>query len=155
MNNSFDSKFNIVDVFSSKFAKKNDSEPEKCLYDLVKKYADDNYIYPLESDFVKCYFIKYEDILYEVGNALEKHFYIKVCDNKGFDFIDFNDFINDKKLERTNDIENKIAKITFLIDTLYGNGVPIKDIRSIIGKNIDKIEKSHNCKKKIKDKKDN
>ena len=50
---------------------------------------------------------------------------------------------------------DKIAKITFLIDTLYGNGVPIKDIRSIIGKNIDKIEKSHNCKKKIKDKKDN
>lgn len=122
------------------------------LYYGIKDYANSNYIYPfIDSDFVKYYRIKYNNIGYEIGMIIgqETLFFCERVDNIDNTFIDFNNIILNKKEENTKFIEERLNELSNTITCLHEQNIPLDIIKSIIDDNIFNIEEKSKIKSKI------
>lgn len=114
-------------------------------YNVIFKYAIKNYIYPDIYENGELFKIKYKDKGYYIGVVNDNCFYMECINiDKDKQYIDFNDIIDDKKLERARDIDNKIAKINYLIDTIHGAGVSVENIRRILDNYLNSIDNTTN-----------
>ena len=95
------------------------------LFDKVKSYALDNYVFPYKDKDLESYFILWNDIFYEVGKNRE-YYYCKRM-KEGFKlerYIDFEDVISGKKQQSAKFIDQKLQILADLIKVYTMDGVP-------------------------------
>lgn len=104
------------------------------LFRAIDDYAINNYYYSNVDDYESYYNIRFNNKLYKFGMIYGQGicFYLEKGNDKDNNYIEFSDVIGNKRPERANDIENKLSKIYFLIDTLYGSGIPTRSIKCMI-----------------------
>lgn len=107
----------------------------------ISNYAYDNFVYPNRAGYHEFYNIKYNDKFYRVGVVRGQGIYFYIKNNKISDnYILFDDIVNNRRLEKARDIDNKMAKIKYLIDSLFGCGVSVDVIREVIDESLNNIE---------------
>lgn len=128
-----------------------DSDKIEYLYRAVDYYVNNNYIYFDDGELDNCYYIKYNNRFYEIGIFAGQgiYFYVKLVNKEVNNYIDFIDIVNNKRKDKANDIDNKMAKIKYLIDTLNGIGVPVPVIKSKIEDYLSQIDNRVDTKVKI------
>lgn len=122
------------------------------LFDAIDKYASNNYVYPYGDTFSNYYIIKYKDKFYKVVMAGGQgiYFYIELVNNVDeYRYIEFEYIKDNKRQDNACDIDNKLAKVYYLIDTLYAGGVTVSGIKYLINKYLDNID-NKNSNDKIK-----
>lgn len=125
-------------LFSSERINKEDYENVTKIYllfEAIRRYATENYIYPYKYSFGEFYRIKSNDINYEIGTleGPETLYYVNRIteERKGFEIktiIDFEDIINNKKQPNADEINKKLNDIKERITYLYQSGMPIEKI---------------------------
>ena len=119
------------------------------LFRAIDDYAINNYFYSYENDFDSYYIIRFNNKFYKFGMIYGQgiSFYSEEIYDKVNNYIEFYDILNNKKSDRVNDIDNKLSKIYYLIDTLYGSGIPIDSIKSMLDDYLFKIRVNDDKKK--------
>lgn len=101
------------------------------LFEAIKKYATENFIYPNTYSCGVLYRIKFNNVGYEVGTfeGYETLYYVNRVELEYEKFyIDFKDIINNVKQPHTDEMNSKLNDIKERIEYLYKNGVPIEKI---------------------------
>lgn len=92
------------------------------MYSAVDRYARKNYIYPIPCNFGGYYKVKLDDNGFEIGKLIGQgtlYFCNRVQIEKGEEFIDFNDIINDKKYDGVDKIKNNLDELSKEIVLLF------------------------------------
>lgn len=113
------------------------------LYNEIERYASENYIYPVHDEFGNLYKIKLNNIGYEIekldfqGTTL--FFCNRVQIKNDYEFIDFNDIINNNKKDNTNNIKDSLKKLSNIVVSLYESGVPLEAISITLDNTLNEI----------------
>lgn len=121
----------------------------------IKKYANENYIYPIPCKFGNYYRIRLNEVGFEIGILIGQgtvFFFKKVSIENEQEFIDFNDIMVDNKQERVDQINASLEALSNMVLTTYESGVPIESIVETLENTIKEITspKEGNSKALIK-----
>ncbi len=109
-------------------------------YDVIQVYANKNYIYATPNNFGKQYYVKHNNIGYEVGIMVGQGttFFVKrqriTRKNSDF-FLDFKLIQENKITARAEMIRNKLVALGNLIDDI-SNSVPVEAIEETTQKRL-------------------
>lgn len=112
------------------------------LYNIIEKYAQSNYIYPVFTEFGSYYVISYNNVGYQIDMMAGQGVVftcqrVEVTDGT----IKFEDIQNNRKLEKTDFINAKLQVLTDLIETMVLEEIPIEAIEDTTVRSIDRIVK--------------
>lgn len=102
-------------------------------YEVIEKYANENYIYPDTTEFGIFFKIKFENTGFKIGLFTGQgtfFFCSRVQPEKGF--IDLHDIINDHKQENTTTINQKLNELSCLVTEMYESGIPVEAIKDTL-----------------------
>ena len=131
--------------FNDKLSKedKDNSNDLALLYEGISNYAHDNYLYPISDSMYSGYYrIHYNNVGYEIG-VIKDQKIITLC--KRFDsyddtFIDFNDIMLNRKQPNTDYITERLQELSNIVVGFYENNIPLRAIKSTLGKTITNLE---------------
>ena len=145
-----DDYINWLEIFTTKNPKFSDSNsfyfPKKLseddkenisklgnFYDAIKIYAYKNYIYGTSNNFGNQYYIKYNNVGYEIKIVTGQGTILsvtrqKITKNNSDDFIDFKLIQKNEVTKRAKMIREKLDKLNNLINTLDEENVPFEAI---------------------------
>ena len=131
---------------------KNNVEKLNIFYEGIKQYAKKNYIRKSEIEFGDFYKIRLDDLGFKIGMMSGQGVFFfceKVpVDNKE-SFIDFNDIILNRKLERVDEITKDLEQLSSMVISLYEKGAPVDAIMNTLNDAL-KAVKSKNDEKTLK-----
>ncbi len=108
----------------------------------IKKYANENYIYPIPCKFGNYYKIILNEVGFEIGILIGQgtvFFCKKVSIDNEQEFIDFNDIMVGNKQERVDQINASLEALSNMVLTTYESGVPIESIVETLENTIKEI----------------
>lgn len=125
----------------------NDYENIKILplfYEIIEKYAHENYISGTQKYYGKYYIIKKNDFYFRIGiiSGQDKVIFLNRYHiiEKGFYYdIDFNYIKNNKKREFAIELDKKLDKLAELISNIVRENTPLEAIASKADETIHKI----------------
>ena len=116
-------------------------------FEVIDRYSKKNYLYPVPCDYGGFYRIKFNNNAFEIGCLTGQgivYFCNKVNINDYEFFIDFDDIMNNKVLEHTEDTARLLDDLKNRIKMLCDMGVAIEAIKSICDNTIYEIEDNIN-----------
>lgn len=116
-------------------------------FEAIDNFARSNYIYPYSSEFGGYYNIKYNNIGFEIGSLVGQgtlFFCKRVNVNNDEYFIDFDDIVNNKKLEHTSEVTSDLNKFKDYIKSLCDKGIPLEAIRDTFDSTYSEIKNNVN-----------
>ena len=131
---------------------KKNVEKLNIFYEGIDDYAKKNYIRKSTSDFSGFYNIKLDDLSFEIGMIRGQgvFFYCKRIDiNDEKEFIDFNDIMFNRKLERADEIAKDLEALSNMIISIYEKGAPVDAIMNTLDSALKEV-KSKNDEKILK-----
>ena len=137
--------------------RKNLSEEDKkniycfnLFYNVIKKYCENNYIYPVIDSKNSSHFnIKYNNIGYQIGLSCGEYSYMYCKRNDNYDdtYINYEDILLNKKQPHTDDIKKILEELQTIVISYYEQGIPIQAIQSSLNEiEIQLFNKSENDK---------
>ena len=121
------------------------------LFYKVRDYAKDNYLDCVKVDNREAYFIYFEDFSYEISKDDNNFYCAAVPKYMGYDFIDFNNVITDKRLEYSYVIDEKLNMLASMVDVLYRFGIPLSAIKDKVDNTVRVLsDEKVVCKKRIR-----
>ena len=118
------------------------------LYEVVERYAKENYLYVVKDDFSAEYKIKFGNIGYKIGvvNGQDTYYYCVRIDNPDNNFIDFNDIMNNNKQAHTDFITNKLNELANIITYYHEMGIPLSTLKQVINSTLQNIKEQDEAK---------
>lgn len=114
------------------------------LYEIIEKYAQENYISGTQEYYGKYYIIKNNNFYFQIGHISSQGTIIylnryEVIEKEFCYDIDFNDIKNNKKREFAIEIDKKLDKLAELISNIAKENTPLEAIVSKTDETIHKI----------------
>lgn len=100
-------------------------------FSAIQLYAIRNYLWPVDTTYGSKYYIKYNDITYEVGYITdEKVFYFvkRLPEDEKVVAIDFEKIVEDKLERRTIELDEKFGELSELVKEITSKDVPLEVI---------------------------
>lgn len=135
--------------YESKLSKENIEKVNSLhlLYNIVDRYATDNYIYPNNCEFGNYYKINSGNVGFEIGVIAGQgvsFFCNRVELENKKDFIDFNDILNNKESINKIEINEGLEQLSYMIDSLYKKGVPFPIIFNTVSDTVNELSNQNN-----------
>ena len=114
------------------------------LYEIIECYATENYIYPTKYKFGNSYKIKLDNKGYEIGELCGQgtiYFCNKINVENELDFIDYNNIINNIKINNEKHIKKTLKSLSKHIESVNKKRISLEEISITCNKPINKIKK--------------
>ena len=115
----------------------------RLLYNIVSKYASNNYIYLKRNDNYSYYLIRYKDIVYEIGISTKLNGYTYYCKRLGNyidnDIMEFKDIMEDKINNRTNELKIRLMSLNNILED-YSESIPIEILEKQVKDSLENIK---------------
>ena len=108
-------------------------------FQAIENYAKENYIYPTNAKYGYYYSIRYKSNGFDVGVTTGQgidYYIAQPLSNDIYNFIDFEDILNNKKTDNCLNIKQEIINS-------YEDNVPIEAIEEVADDTIKKLKKKH------------
>ena len=135
-----------------------DQKYAKCLslfYEVIKDYAEKNYLSPTKNSSGYSFKIIYNGVGFNIG-YIEGNKPVYYCELVRIDdiqlFIDYNNILQNKELNKTNYVRNCLANAKSYIYDAYNAGASVEILNSEINSLFQDIQKQEEVKKLIKKK---
>jgi len=112
------------------------------LFEGIRKYANNNYLYARSDEFLMEYKIKYLGTGYKIGliTGQGSYFFCERISNPDDTFIDFNDIMSNSKLPNTEFINNKLIELSNIISYYYELGIPLPALQETVNNTLNEIK---------------
>ena len=114
----------------------------EALFEVITEYADNNYINPEKKDYEIDYYIKHNDIGYQIGMNYGQGvtFHCARLEEPREESIEYKKLMSGVKLPSTIQAEYKLEELKELIERLVEEDVPIEAIHQTADATIQKIK---------------